>query len=116
MVGSAAGNRIFQNCCVGVRLKLRPTLTSTLRVPAMPSIVFRMTGGSAATKPIMMMVQALRPKITMNSGYISTIGAEAMAATQVSQACCNSLKRCSSTPPATPNTVSMTPAVRHSAA
>ena len=33
----------------------------------------------------MMMVQALRPKITRNSGYISTIGAEAMAATQVSQ-------------------------------
>ena len=82
----------------------------------MPSMVFRITGGSAAMKPIMMMVQALRPKITMNSGYISTIGAEAMAATQVSQACCSSLKRCISTPPATPNTVSMTPAVRHSVA
>ena len=82
----------------------------------MPSIVFRITGGSAAMKPIMMMVQALRPKITMNSGYISTTGAEAMAATQVSQACCSSLKRCISTPPAMPNTVIMTPAVRHSAA
>ena len=46
----------------------------------------------------MMMVQALRPKITRNSGYISTNGAEASAATQVSVACCNSLKRCSSTP------------------
>ena len=52
----------------------------------------------------MMMVQALRPKITMNSGYIRTNGAEASAATQVSQACCSSLKRCISTPPATPNT------------
>src|ERR1019366_8048555 len=99
IVGSAAGNRIFQNCCVALRLKLRPTLTSTLRVPAMPSMVFRITGGSAAKNPIMMMVQALRPKITRNSGYISTIGAEAMAATQVSQACCNSLKRYISTPP-----------------
>src|SRR6186997_1864132 len=47
IVGSAAGNMIFQNCWVGVRLKLRPTLTRTLRVLAMPSIVFRMTGGSA---------------------------------------------------------------------
>src|SRR5665213_68075 len=35
MVGSAAGNKIFQNCWVGLRLKLRPTLTSTLRGPAM---------------------------------------------------------------------------------
>ena len=34
----------------------------------------------------MMMVQALRPKITRNSGYISTSGAEASAATQVSVA------------------------------
>ena len=34
IVGSAAGNRIFQNCCERVRLKLRPTLMSTRRVPA----------------------------------------------------------------------------------
>ena len=40
----------------------------------------------------MMMVQELRPKITMNSGYIRTNGAEASAATQVSQACCSNLK------------------------
>ncbi len=40
----------------------------------------------------MMMVQALRPKITMNSGYTSTIGAAAMAATQVSHACCKKLE------------------------
>ena len=68
MVGSAAGSRIIQNCCEPVRLKLRPTSTSTLRVPEMPSMVFRITGGNAATKPSMMMVSALRPKITMNSG------------------------------------------------
>ncbi len=49
-------------------------------------MVLRITGGRPATKPIMMMVQALRPKITRNSGYISTVGAEAMAATQVSVA------------------------------
>ena len=34
----------------------------------------------------MMMVVAERPKITRNSGYISTVGAEAAAATQVSVA------------------------------
>ena len=45
-----------------------------------------MTGGSPATKPIMTMVEALRPKITRNSGYISTSGAAAIAATQVSVA------------------------------
>ncbi len=65
-------------------------------------------------KPIMMMVQALRPKITMNSGYIRTIGAEATAATQVSQACRSRLNRCIATPMATPTTVSMMPAARHS--
>ena len=32
IVGSADGNKIFQNCCVGVSLKLRPTLISTRRV------------------------------------------------------------------------------------
>ena len=64
MVGSAAGNRIFQNCCERVRLKLRPTLISTRRVPARPSSVFRMTGASPAVKPIITMVVALRPKIT----------------------------------------------------
>jgi hypothetical protein len=31
-------------------------------------MVFRMTGGRADKKPIMIIVQALRPKITMNSG------------------------------------------------
>ena len=31
-------------------------------------MVLRMTGGRPAMKPIMMMVVALRPKITRNSG------------------------------------------------
>src|ERR1700686_4722717 len=60
MVGSAAGNRILMNNCGPVSLKLRPTLMSTRRVPDRPSMVFRITGGRPATKPIMMMVQALR--------------------------------------------------------
>ena len=62
----------------------------------------------------MMMVQALRPKITRNSGYISTSGAEAIAATQVSVASRSSLKRCSSTPSAMPTTLSMRLAVNAS--
>ena len=66
-----------------------------------------MTGGSAATKAIMMMVQALRPKITRNSGYISTNGAEATAATQVSVASRTIRQRCSSTPSEMPTTVSI---------
>ena len=49
-------------------------------------MVFRITAGRPATKPIMMMVRSLRPKITRNSGYISTVGADAIAATQVSVA------------------------------
>ena len=56
-------------------------------------MVFRITGGRPATKPIMMMVQALRPKITRNSGYISTVGADASAAIQVSVARRHSSKR-----------------------
>ena len=86
MVGSAAGNMILMKSWVGLSLKLRPTLISTLRVAERPSMVLRITGGRPATKPIMMMVQALRPKITRKSGYISTVGADAMAATQVSVA------------------------------
>ncbi len=77
-------------------------------------MVLRITGGRPATKPIMMMVQALRPKITRNSGYISTVGADAMAATQVSVAWRSRLTRYSSTPSATPTTVIITPAVRAS--
>ena len=46
MVGSAAGNSIFQNCCDGVRLKLLPTLISTRRVAERPSSVLRMMGAS----------------------------------------------------------------------
>ena len=86
MLGSAAGKRIFQNCWACVSLKLRPTSISTRRVPASPSTVLRMTGGRAATKPIITMVIALRPKITRNRGYMSTSGADASAATQVSHA------------------------------
>ena len=56
-------------------------------------MVLRITGGRPATKPIMMMVRALRPKITRNSGYISTVGADAIAATQVSVASRSSLTR-----------------------
>ena len=55
----------------------------------------------------MMMVQALRPKITRNSGYISTSGAEASAATQVSVASRTRRLRCSSTPSAMPATLSI---------
>ena len=88
-------------------MKLRPTLISTGRVPESPSSVFRITGGSAATKAIMMMVQALRPKITRNSGYISTSGADAMAAIQVSVASRTIRLRCSSTPSAMPTTLSI---------
>ena len=93
MVGSAAGNRILTNCWVGVSLRLRPTLIRTRRVPDNPSTVFRITAGTPATKPIMMMVFSLRPKITRNSGYISTVGAEASAATQVSVAIRSSVTR-----------------------
>ena len=53
----------------------------------------------------MMMVLALRPKMTRNNGYISTVGADAMAATQVSVAWRRMCTRCSSTPRPTPNTV-----------
>ena len=55
----------------------------------------------------MMMVQALRPKITRNSGYISTSGADAIAAIQVSVASRTSRTRCSSTPSEMPTTLSI---------
>ena len=55
----------------------------------------------------MMMVQALRPKITRNSGYISTSGAEAIAATQVSVASRTRRLLCSSTPSEMPTTLSI---------
>ena len=84
--GSAAGSRIFQNCCLGESLKLRPTSISTRRVPDRPSTVFRITGASPAANPIITIVVALRPKMTRNSGYISTMGAAASAATHVSHA------------------------------
>ena len=45
-----------------------------------------MTGARPAAKPIMTMVVVLRPKITRNSGYMSTMGAAASAPTQVSVA------------------------------
>ena len=93
MVGNAAGKKIFQNSCTSVSLKLRPTSISTRRVPASPSMVFRITAGRPATKPIMMMVFSLRPKTTRNNGYISTVGADAMAATQVSVASRKSFTR-----------------------
>src|SRR6476659_2469534 len=64
MVGSAAGNRICQNCCDGVRLKLLPTLISTRRVAESPSSVLRMTGARPAVNPIITIVNALLPKIT----------------------------------------------------
>ena len=35
-------------------------------------MVFRITGGSPAAKPIMTIVIALRPKMTRNSGYMRT--------------------------------------------
>ena len=85
-VGSAAGSMIFQNICAGVTLNERPTLTSTERVAASPSSVFRITGGSAATNPIITIVTALRPKMTRNNGYMRTTGADANAATHVSHA------------------------------
>ena len=56
-------------------------------------MVFKMTGGSPAISPIMTIVVVERPKTTRNSGYISTIGAEAMAAIQVSVAARKVLKR-----------------------
>lgn len=68
MVGMAAGNSIFQKRCMGVSLRLRPTSISTGLTRASPSMVLRITGASPATKPIMMMVSALRPKITRKSG------------------------------------------------
>ena len=43
--------------------------------------------------PCMMMVRSLRPKITRNSGYVSTVGADAMAATHVSVASRSSFTR-----------------------
>ena len=55
----------------------------------------------------MMMVQALRPKITRNSGYISTSGAEAIAAIQVSVASRTRRLLCSSTPSEMPTTLSI---------
>ena len=55
----------------------------------------------------MMIVEALRPKITRNSGYISTSGAEAIAATQVSVASRTRRLRCSSTPREMPTTLSI---------
>src|SRR5689334_21989673 len=84
IVGSADGNWIFQNICHGESLKVRPTFRRTVLVPDRPSTVFRITAGRPATNPIMMMVVAERPKIIMNRGYISTVGADAAAATQVS--------------------------------
>ncbi len=102
--GSAAGSRIFRNCCAPVSLKLRPTSISTGRVPARPSTVFRITGASPAAKPIITIVVALRPKMTRNSGYISTMGAAASAPTQVSQARRSVRNRYSSAPSAMPTT------------
>jgi hypothetical protein len=89
-------------------LKLRPTSSSTLRVPARPSTVFRITGGSPATNAIITIVVPLRPKITRNSGYIRTIGADASAATDVSQALRSNRKRNISMPSAMPTTTSST--------
>ena len=80
----------------------------TRRVPARPSMVLRMTGASPATNPIIVMVSALRPKMTRKSGYISTVGADAMAAIQVSVASRSSLTRCSNTPALTPTMVMST--------
>ena len=74
-------------------LKLRPTSISTCRVPARPSTVFRITGARPAAKPIITIVVALRPKITRNSGYMSTIGAAASAPTHVSHASRSSRNR-----------------------
>ncbi len=68
-------------------------------------MVFRITAGMPATKPIMMMVVAERPKITRKSGYIRTVGAEATAATQVSVAP-QQLNLCIITPVEMPNTAS----------
>ncbi len=114
MVGNAAGNKILVNNCAPVSLKLLPTLMSTRRVPLSPSMVLRITGGRPAANPIMMMVQALRPKITRNSGYISTVGADARAATQVSVAWRRTLMRKRRKPSETPTTVIIAPAVNAS--
>ena len=114
IVGSAEGNWILKNICAGVRLKLRPTFRRTRRVPDKPSMVFRMTAGRPATKPIITMVVAERPKITRKSGYISTVGADAMAATQVSVARRRRSNLCMSAPMEMPNTASKAAAARHS--
>ena len=106
---------IFQNICAGVRLNERPTLTSTERVAARPSSVFRITGGSAATNPIITIVTALRPKMTRNNGYISTIGADANAASHVSHAARRIWSRLSKRPSATPTIVISAPATSVSA-
>ena len=79
---------------------------STRRVPDRPSTVFRITGASPATNPIITIVIALRPKMTRNSGYISTMGAAASAATHVSHASRRIRKRYSSAPSEMPTTVS----------
>ena len=57
-----------------------------------------MTGASPAAKPIITIVVALRPKMTRNSGYMSTIGAAASAPTHVSHASRMMLNRWSRAP------------------
>jgi ABC-type nitrate/sulfonate/bicarbonate transport system permease component len=67
----AAGMRQIDKSLVRVGRSFRANtwqMITKIYLPAMPSMVLRITGGSAATKPIMMMVSELRPKITMNSG------------------------------------------------
>ncbi len=68
IVGTAAGNWIFQNCCERVRLKLRPTLSSVGRIADRPSIVLSTVGARPDASPIITIVMALRPKITRKSG------------------------------------------------
>ena len=77
-------------------------------------MVLRMTAGRPATNPIITMVVAERPKITRKRGYISTVGADAIAATQVSVARRSNSNLCMIAPMEMPNTASRAAAARHS--